>query len=199
MTTGVVAFLFYKLRKWIIMASNDSVTGLSRRTFLKVSAIWAGGMWVVGSSVASGQTYRTLTEQDAEIMDHLADCIIPPGEYAGGKEAGVTNFIDQQISSEGHLQKDSVLYRVCLPAINKGSEKEYGSPFTELENDLQIAYLEKIESGAYDGEAKPAFWYGFTPSSFFETMRDHCMMGFYGSPKHGGNNNIVSFRMLGLY
>jgi gluconate 2-dehydrogenase gamma chain len=33
---------------------------------------------------------------------------------------------------------------------------------------------------------------------FFEIVREHSMEGYYGSPRHGGNRDAVSWRMLGL-
>jgi gluconate 2-dehydrogenase gamma chain len=33
---------------------------------------------------------------------------------------------------------------------------------------------------------------------FFEMLRQHTMEGYYGSPRHGGNRDAVSWRMLGL-
>jgi gluconate 2-dehydrogenase gamma chain len=33
---------------------------------------------------------------------------------------------------------------------------------------------------------------------FFELVRNHTMEGYYGSPRHGGNRDAVSWRMLGL-
>jgi len=29
-------------------------------------------------------------------------------------------------------------------------------------------------------------------------LRDHTMMGFYGDPRHGGNKDRVSWKMLGV-
>jgi len=34
--------------------------------------------------------------------------------------------------------------------------------------------------------------------TFFELVRSHTFQGFYGSPRHGGNRDGVSWRMLGL-
>lgn len=34
--------------------------------------------------------------------------------------------------------------------------------------------------------------------AFFELVRRHTMQGYYGSPRHGGNKDAVSWRMLGL-
>jgi gluconate 2-dehydrogenase gamma chain len=35
-------------------------------------------------------------------------------------------------------------------------------------------------------------------SRFFEMVRRHTLEGYYGSPRHGGNRDAVSWRMLGL-
>jgi gluconate 2-dehydrogenase gamma chain len=34
--------------------------------------------------------------------------------------------------------------------------------------------------------------------TFFELVRSHTLEGYYGSPRHGGNRDAVSWRMLGL-
>ncbi len=33
---------------------------------------------------------------------------------------------------------------------------------------------------------------------FFDLVRGHTLEGYYGSPRHGGNRDAVSWRMLGL-
>jgi gluconate 2-dehydrogenase gamma chain len=66
--------------------------------------------------------------------------------------------------------------------------------FTSLDLDTQFEYLTDIESGKYN----EMDWDGYTPSSFFSTLRDHCLQGYYGSPRHGGNKNYVSYRMMKL-
>jgi gluconate 2-dehydrogenase gamma chain len=33
---------------------------------------------------------------------------------------------------------------------------------------------------------------------FFDLVRNHTMQGYYGSPRHGGNRDAISWRMLGL-
>jgi len=33
---------------------------------------------------------------------------------------------------------------------------------------------------------------------FFELVRRHSLQSYYGSPRHGGNRDAVSWRMLGL-
>lgn len=175
---------------------------LSRRTFLKTSAIWAGGVWMVGYSTAQTPQYQILTPEEVEIMDALADRIIPPGDYAGGKEAMVTRFIDQQLGE--YLHRDRDMYKTCLPALNKSCRKVFDSVFTKLDEERQIAYLTEMEAGGYDDwtddrqSTENGGWGNYSPSSFFNTLRDHCMMGFYGHPRHGGNKDYLSYQMLGL-
>jgi gluconate 2-dehydrogenase gamma chain len=33
---------------------------------------------------------------------------------------------------------------------------------------------------------------------FFRLVRNHTLEGYYGSPRHGGNRDAVSWRMLGM-
>ncbi len=181
------------------MNKENSFDTLSRRSFLKVSAIWAGGAWIVGVPSLSANPHRVLTESEAEIMDALADAIIPPGEYAGGKDAWVTRFIDQQIGRYGYLQHDREMYQTCLPAINNDCRNEFGDVFTRLDKENQAEFLKAVEAGQYNPQAAERGWGDFTPSAFFNTMCNQCMMGFYGSPIHGGNRDYVSYRMLSLY
>ncbi len=175
-----------------LKVSSDDFT---RRDFLKVSVVWTSGLCIMGVPVISRESYRVFTAEEAEIMDTLADCIIPPDEWAGGKDAGVTFFIDQQLSEEGYLQKDMEMYKTCLPALNKGCIDEFGIEFTALPHKAQVEYLKKMEAGKYDHQ-QTRNWGTFTPSSFFNIMRDQCMMGFYGGPKHGGNKSYISYHML---
>jgi len=37
-----------------------------------------------------------------------------------------------------------------------------------------------------------------SPKKFFDLLLDRTMQGFYGSPRHGGNKNYMSFKMLKL-
>ncbi|MDI6402501.1 gluconate 2-dehydrogenase subunit 3 family protein [Balneolaceae bacterium ANBcel3] len=173
-----------------------STGDVSRRDFLKLSAIWAGSAWIVGFTTASSsnhrEPYRTLTDEEAAIIDALADQIIPPDEYPGGKDAGVTHFVDQQLG--GYLKGFASEYKTCLPALNNDAESRFGKPFIHLDEREQYSYLSELESGQFDNTS----WGPYRPSSFFNIVRHHCMMGFYGSPVHGGNKEYISYQMLGL-
>jgi gluconate 2-dehydrogenase gamma chain len=109
-----------------------------------------------------------------------------------GVMPGVTNFIDRQLS--GFYHEQSAMYKTCLKALNNTCREVYGSSFPDMDFDTQFKYLTDIEGGKYNNTD----WKGYTPSSFFDTLRNHCLQGFYGSPRHGGNKNHVSYRMMKL-
>jgi gluconate 2-dehydrogenase gamma chain len=46
----------------------------------------------------------------------------------------------------------------------------------------------KFAAIAIEHEARP----------FFDLARAHTLHGYYGTPRHGGNRDAVSWRMLGL-
>ena len=41
-------------------------------------------------------------------------------------------------------------------------------------------------------------WGEVDPQAFFGRLVRYTMMGFYGDPRHGGNRQHVSWRMLGV-
>lgn len=165
---------------------------ISRRSFIRVSATGVGSMCIVGCYNSSRSQYLALTLQEAAIVDALADQIIPPDEFAGGKEAGVTHFIDKQL--DGFYSGFLPMYKTCIAALNTLSVDLYGKEFIELEFETQFQYLTDIAAGKYNDKN----WGDYSGSAFFGTLRSHCMQGYYGSPRHGGNKNYVSYKMLKL-
>lgn len=184
-------------RKWV---PNKSV---SRRGFLKTGAVLSGVM-VSANPVLSGcsgglvSPYKNLTRQQGALLEILADRIIPPDtRNPGGNAAGVPRFIDRQLGQ--HLRSSQPMYERCLSALNDACHARYKGLFMQLRAIDQSAYLTDIEAGLYDEGPERHLWDEYTPSAFFSVLVDHCMMGFYGDPKHGGNNDYASYKMLGLF
>ena len=51
----------------------------------------------------------------------------------------------------------------------------------------------------FGGEAVRAIDRGdLAQARFFNLVIRHSMQGFYGAPRHGGNRNYMSYRMMGL-
>jgi gluconate 2-dehydrogenase gamma chain len=70
----------------------------------------------------------------------------------------------------------------------------FGKPFTAVTPDQQDAVLQSMEKGQARGEG----WQQVSAKSFFDLVVSHTMQGFYGDPRHGGNRERVSWKMLRL-
>jgi len=165
---------------------------LNRRGFVHLAALGTGSICLLPGYIRSTSQWRFFTDSEAQLMDALADQIIPPDEWPGGRESGVTNFIDKQLDT--YYRKHQLAYREGLAAFEKTIIQVKGKKFEELPSAEQTAMLEKMEAGEFSGN----YWKDHSPANFFDMVRQHSLQGFYGSPVHGGNRGYISYHMLGL-
>jgi gluconate 2-dehydrogenase gamma chain len=164
----------------------------SRRRFVKLASIGSGSICLLPACAGKSSDWRYFTNEEARLIDAVAEQIIPSDDWPGGKESGVTNFIDKQLI--GPYKRFRSVYRKGIAAIQESSGKIYHKNFEELTWDDQTSFLEAMEAGKMDG---PAWSDGFD-RKFFELVRDHSMQAFYGSPIHGGNRDKISYKMMKL-
>ena len=167
---------------------------LNRRRFMKLIGAGIGGS-VAAMNTSCGTSrgkWRYLSDKEGMLLDALAEQIIPTDDYPGAKEARVVHFIDKQLVSYYKKHQDD--YRVNLLKIQAACHQLHSQAFEDLEWDDQTAFLEEVEKGKLVTDN----WTGKEQRDFFRMFVDHCMQGFYGSPRHGGNHKYVSYRMLDL-
>ena len=180
---------------------------LSRRRFIALAAAGTGGMLFLTrcSNPQRFSLYRFFSEEEAQLVDAIVDQIIPPDEWAGGKDAGVTHFIDRQLA--GVYNRFQERYTSGLNALKATCESLYQKTFPELDWEEQTNFLRQMDGGKLaelriiKNPGKPEegyLWENGEDSAFFRLLRDHAMQGFYGSPRHGGNLNYVSYKMIRL-
>ena len=173
---------------------------LSRRdAMLAMSVAVAGALTGVGSALVAGWMDQGLpggwhffTPDEARLVVAVAEQIIPADKDPGATDAGVVFFIDRQLV--GPYERYQAKYRQGLQSLQDTCRKKYQKPFEELAWDDQTAVLKSLEGG----KAPKELWTGPSSGEFFGLIRDHSMQGFYGSPRHGGNRNYCSYKMLGL-
>jgi gluconate 2-dehydrogenase gamma chain len=165
---------------------------LNRRGFVHLAVLGTGSICLLPGCMKSTYQWRFFTDSEAQLMDALADQIIPPDEWPGGRESGVTNFIDKQLV--GPYVRFQSKYRKGFVAIQKTCETRYQKKFEDLTWDEQTIFLESMEAGIM----KEPAWKGGFDKEFFSMIRDHSMQAYYGSPRHGGNKNSMSYKMLKL-
>lgn len=164
---------------------------LNRRAFLQ-TALAAAAAAGVACGGKNESPWRFLTVDEARALAAMSDQIIPPDQDPGSSWAGVVNYIDRQLC--GPFQNLRSVYRDGLSAIDQSSRILYGKVFADREAARQIEFLHRLEKD----DVPRSIWKGTSPSQFFALVIDHTMQGYYGDPRHGGNREGASWKMLGL-
>jgi gluconate 2-dehydrogenase gamma chain len=168
----------------------DDPYAVDRRGFLRTSATAAAAA-TVACGAPEGR-WRALTNAEAETLAAVCDQIVPPDDDPGAAEAGVVVFIDRQLATR---EKDQLAtWQKGVRGLEATARERKGKAFTALSLPDQTAILRAIEAGEVTADA----WEGLNPQAFFGRLVRYTMMGFYGDPRHGGNRQHVSWRMLGV-
>jgi gluconate 2-dehydrogenase gamma chain len=153
---------------------------LTRRQFAVAGAI-AGAAAVVGCRGGRSGTWEFLSDAHARTLAALCDQIIPADDFPSASQAGAVNYLDRQLAR--HYQKHQSAYREGLDAADEMSRQRFGTGFADASADQRLQIAVVLEKGN---------------RAFFDLVRQHTMESYYGSPRHGGNRDAVSWRMLGL-
>ena len=158
--------------------SGKPPEGVARRNFLRAATAAA----VAGTTAGCGVTnspYRFFSLPEANTLAAICNRVIPDDQSAGAVQAGVVHYIDRQLN--GKFREHRKIYRAGLAATDRLA----GGNFAEVPVDRQTAILHQTER---DPAIRP----------FFDLVIAHSMQGFYASPRHGGNRDFASWRMLGI-
>jgi gluconate 2-dehydrogenase gamma chain len=162
------------------MRRPGSTGSLTRRQFALAGAL-SGAAAVIGCNGSAGSQWDFLTNKQARILAVLSDQIIPADDFPSASAAGAVTYIDRQLAR--HYRRHQSAYRDGLEQADAMSRKACGHALANASaaQQLQVALAVERENRV-----------------FFELVREHTMEGYYGSPRHGGNRDAVSWRMLGL-
>ncbi len=163
---------------------------MQRRRFLHVAAGTAASSALVSCSKPGAG--RLFSASEIETLNAVAGRIVPTDDAPGARETGASQYIDRQLS--GILKKHLKSYRQGLIGLDHVSQAQHGKRFAALEAADQDRILALCEAGSTD----PALWRPAEARDFFNLVRDHVMQSFYGDPRHGGNREYASWRMLGV-
>jgi gluconate 2-dehydrogenase gamma chain len=168
----------------------DDPYAVDRRGFLKTTATAAAAASVACSGPPG--RWRALTDEEADTLAAACDRIVPPDDYPGAADAGVVEFIDRQLATRERDRLET--WQRGVRGLDATARQKKGKPFALLTLEEQVAVLEDVEAG----QVPAAAWEGLDPQAFFGRLVRYTMMGFYGDPRHGGNREHVSWRMLGV-
>ncbi|MBI0432431.1 gluconate 2-dehydrogenase subunit 3 family protein [Roseomonas sp. KE0001] len=159
--------------------------------------------------------WQYFTLEEAQAVEAAVERLIPRDEFSmSGKEAGCAEFIDRQLAGpygraeraymrapfqagtpeQGFQQNTTpaMTYRRGLASLDTHCRERLGGRgFAELppeERDRLLAAMEKGEAGLR----------GVDEKLFFDQLLGNTMEGFFADPIHGGNRDMVSWKMLGF-
>ena len=150
---------------------------MKRRSFVAAAAVGAAA----SCRRSPPSAWRTLTDSEARTLSVLCAEIIPSDDYPSAEQAGAVQFIDIQLTK--HYRKHRDAYRQGVARAESISIRRFGQPPDELASAQRLLLAEAVER---------------SDAAFFAMLVAHTMQSFYGSPRHGGNRDAVSWRMLGV-
>jgi len=168
----------------------DDPYAVGRRGFLKTSAVAAAA--TAAACAGPRSRWRSLSEDEAATLAAACDQIVPPDEDPGAAQAGVVTFVDRQLATRRKAERSR--WQAGLRGLDATARRRHGQPFAALAFETQTSVIQDVEKGAVEA----ADWTGVEPRAFFALLREYTMMGFYGDPRHGGNKDRVSWKMLGV-
>ena len=162
----------------------------NRRTFIKNIGLLYGSFLLIPS--CNGVGVSVIDDGYTACLEALCNQIIPDDEYPGAVKTGAVNFIRRQLVAHLDYCRDD--YRKGLSALQIYCQNRFGKKFEQLASDKQIALMQQMENNSATGSE----WEAIAADKFFAMVLKHTMMSFYGAPRHGGNRDYVSHRMLRL-
>ena len=130
-----------------------------------------GAAVAIGCSSAKQGNWDFLSDSQARTLAAICDQIVPADGFPSASQAGVLYYIDKQLAR--HYRRNRDEYRHGLEQASHRSRSRFGRDLADLTSEHQLEIVRAIEQEDH---------------AFFEL----------GSPRHGGNRDAVSWRMLGL-
>lgn len=165
------------------------MTAIERRAFVQGAGLGALAFTIGGAEVmltprqarAAHVPLRTLTAEQGAALDAIGETLVP-----GARDAGITNFVDQQISiaPEDALLQARILnirppfatfYRGALGAVDHASMKAKGRTFAALSPEEQHDFVALMRVNKLEA------WQGPPPPLVFNLLRNDAVDVVYAT------------------
>lgn len=155
---------------------------------------------------------RFLTPEERSFLTAAVDRLIPADDTPSASELGVVDYIDHQLAgaygrgdiyylqppfenglaTQGYqAEAPALLYRQAIADIQTALADENRGAFVELSESEQDALLTRLSEGEIELEHVHA-------KTFFDTLWQNTLEGFFGDPVYGGNRDMEGWRMIGF-
>ncbi|WPZ32216.1 gluconate 2-dehydrogenase subunit 3 family protein [Thalassobaculum sp. OXR-137] len=155
---------------------------------------------------------RFLTDEERTFVTAAVDRLIPADDTPSASELGVVDYIDAQLAgaygrgdiyylqppfqaglaTQGYqAEAPALLYRQAIADIEAFLAAANNGPFADLDDDAQDDVLTRLSEGEIELEHVHA-------KTFFDTLWQNTLEGFFGDPVYGGNRDMQGWRMIGF-
>lgn len=185
---------------------------LSRRTFLSHSVSYISASWVAAhwpdalaaaqhahnsAQSAASPRFEFFTPDMGHEVDAVAARIVPTDETPGAREAGVVYFIDRALTT--FASGDQKLYTEGMAQLQARTREMVPgvAKFSVATTEQQDQILRSLDTDSVSN-VRP-FRCRPSTQSFFETLRQHVIVGFLIDPDSDrrGNRDGVGWRLIG--
>jgi gluconate 2-dehydrogenase gamma chain len=158
--------------------------------------------------------YGYLTQPEVRFLDAAVERLIPTDELGpGGRDAGVTCYIDGQLRSawgthgrnyrsgpwlEGAPEQGfqsrltpQEIYRIGIQEINAACRAKHEKPFDQLPPQQQDEVLKALEKGEVELPS-------LSSKLFFDLLWRNTEEGYFADPMYGGNRGKVGWKLVGF-
>ena len=163
---------------------------------------------------AEQQAFGYLTQPEIRFLDAAVARLIPADDLGpGAKEAGVTYFIDRQLTSvwgthgrnyrsgpwpEGTPEQGfqsrltpQEIYRAAIRETDLYCTKQHGKAFCFLTAPQQDEILQALEAGKIELDS-------LSSKLFFGLLMRNTLEGFFADPMYGGNRDKIGWKLIGF-
>jgi hypothetical protein len=151
-----------------------------REAVQQISLLLGGtilGMEAFLSGCSTSDKKVAFSEKDVQLLDEIADTILPATKTPGAKAAKVGELIKVMVN-DCYEEKDQVLFHNGLEQIQQLSKKTYGDKFTDIKPQQRLELLTSL-----DKEQKEAMkgWKEGDPKPYFRLMKELTLLGYFTS------------------
>lgn len=160
--------------------------GMHRREALRRIGALLGGlsastvMGVLGGCQGgTGPDWKpqTLTVEQNQMVDTIAEIIIPATDTPGASAANVNRFIDAMVG-ESYLPEERDRFLSGLDDVNTRCQDRFGRPFVECTSGEQQSLVAQMDDETFGSDAGQ---HNSEEPQFFRVLKELVVVGYYTS------------------
>lgn len=115
---------------------------IQRVAMIMGGAIVGSNLFLEGCTRPSNKTVQTLfDQQNINLLDELAEAILPRTNTPGAKDAGVGSFIPVMVR-DCYSEANQSAFVLGLQQVDSRAQKDFGKKFLELTKDEKFQFVE---------------------------------------------------------